>query len=336
MIGQNTACATCGKSGAGQLCGACKTVRYCNKDCQLKHWPTHYLGCGKAAAPKKPAKQAPKPAISNAKRSLPIAAPVARVPVAPPTPAMSDDLKKYIEPITGSKPTSAASIALLKKLQAAGFQPMREAGRCAMAAILAGHLVFNGTKAELDQPARMRGGKQVIVSDQRERDEADCRCDDVRPTLRQLLEQPDYGGNDYECGLEEATACCKHDNLAAYVTGMCTGRFSSDSGKYHNHCPLCPFPGRCLGDYRERHCEKCGDHFMASAYSESDDCPSCSRPTQRRRGSGSSAGMGLGLGLGMGYGLGGGGDSDSEDEYSQFMQALLMRSLFMSVMGGRL
>ena len=31
-----------------------------------------------------------------------------------------------------------------------------------------------------------------------------------------------------------------------------------DSGKFHNHCTECPDLGKCIGDYREAHCERCG------------------------------------------------------------------------------
>ncbi len=41
-------CAACG-STAGPLrkCEGCKAVRYCNHDCQKKHWPTHKGSCKK-------------------------------------------------------------------------------------------------------------------------------------------------------------------------------------------------------------------------------------------------------------------------------------------------
>ncbi len=48
----------------------------------------------------------------------------------------------------------------------------------------------------------------------------------------------------------------------AYVTDLCGGRPHGDSGKFHNHCTLCPNFGNCIGDNRESHCERCGDHFF--------------------------------------------------------------------------
>merc|ERR1712224_1132551 len=34
-------CGACGVPGAKSACGRCKSVRYCNKQCQQKHWPSH-------------------------------------------------------------------------------------------------------------------------------------------------------------------------------------------------------------------------------------------------------------------------------------------------------
>ena len=264
-------CANCGSTGALR-CGSCKAVRYCDRSCQRAHWPTHKRECGAAVA------TAAAPATVLPTVTRPVVAP-------PPIPAavpVDDALKEYMARWTGSAPTGSAAIALMRQLQAAGFVPEPEAGRCALAAILSGHLLFTGSKAELDKPASLRTARPVQAADHAYSEE-ECTCcagsgsgmaaGVMFPTLRQLLLQPDYGGNDYEDGLEGATVRCKCGACAAYVTGMCAGRFTSDSGKFHNHCMLCPFPGRCLGDYREQHCEECGQHYFCTAYTE--DCPRC-------------------------------------------------------------
>jgi hypothetical protein len=42
-------CGGCGATSAKLLkCRTCKTVRYCSKECQLKHWPRHRVGCAEA------------------------------------------------------------------------------------------------------------------------------------------------------------------------------------------------------------------------------------------------------------------------------------------------
>ena len=38
-------CAFCGKMGGLLKCGRCKTVRYCDCECQTQHWPSHKAEC---------------------------------------------------------------------------------------------------------------------------------------------------------------------------------------------------------------------------------------------------------------------------------------------------
>jgi len=81
-------------------------------------------------------------------------------------------------------------------------------------------------------------------------------------TIGAVLDQPVYGGNDYEDGGQEGAIQCE-DCCGMYVTGLCEGNPSFDSGKFHNHCVECPDFGRCIGDYREAHCPDCGGHWFA-------------------------------------------------------------------------
>ncbi len=146
-------------------------------------------------------------------------------------------------------------------------------GNCVAAAIAKGYIKFNGTVEELDSPLVFR--KRTLVFE----DRSCCDCShEIRPTLRQLLRQPDYGGDDYEDGLNETTVRCevKHCEGRCYVTSLCKGTPDSDDGKFHNHCFQCPGRGVCLGDYREAHCRTCNTHYWGSH-----GCPRCERGDRR-------------------------------------------------------
>jgi len=92
---------------------------------------------------------------------------------------------------------------------------------------------------------------------------------DVR--LCDVLYQPDYGGHDYEVGLQDATVICEEPGCQddgdgfnrVYLAEICTGEPGPNCGKFFNHCGKCPGFGYCIGDYREAHCNKCNDHFYA-------------------------------------------------------------------------
>jgi hypothetical protein len=43
-------CANCGKEESKMLCKGCRLVKYCGKDCQIAHRPTHRKQCKRRAA----------------------------------------------------------------------------------------------------------------------------------------------------------------------------------------------------------------------------------------------------------------------------------------------
>lgn len=43
------ACATCGQEKVASKCSICKSVQYCNRDCQKLHWSIHKKECDKLA-----------------------------------------------------------------------------------------------------------------------------------------------------------------------------------------------------------------------------------------------------------------------------------------------
>jgi hypothetical protein len=50
----NNCCAECGEEGGVvsrlKACKSCMSVKYCNAECQKKHWPTHKAACKLQAA----------------------------------------------------------------------------------------------------------------------------------------------------------------------------------------------------------------------------------------------------------------------------------------------
>ena len=143
-----------------------------------------------------------------------------------------------------------------EKLKALGIESDDENGNCARAAIYRGSIKLTGSQSDLDQ---------VILSGTLECGHS-CNA-----TLRDLLKQPDYAGMDYEDGLQEATVVCDEydenecEDGRTYVTHICSGNPSFDSGKFHNHCTTCKNYGMCIGDYREAHCDRCGRHYFAGS-----------------------------------------------------------------------
>ncbi|CAE8627890.1 unnamed protein product [Polarella glacialis] len=100
---------------------------------------------------------------------------------------------------------------------------------------------------------------------------AGCMCcgKKMQCTVRQALYQEPLG-TDYGDGGEGAAVQCRSKEFGVrcggnYISGLCTRTPHFDSGKGHNHCTQCPNFGTCIGDYREDHCHRCGDHFFAGS-----------------------------------------------------------------------
>ncbi|CEM06469.1 unnamed protein product [Vitrella brassicaformis CCMP3155] len=93
------------------------------------------------------------------------------------------------------------------------------------------------------------------------------RCEDcnkrISVTMRDLLDQGNVGW-DYEDGSEGGGVVCPREDChwRAYVTRLCLGNPEVDCGKFHHHCSQCPGYGQCIGDYRNAHCEHCGNHYF--------------------------------------------------------------------------
>ena len=140
-----------------------------------------------------------------------------------------------------------------------GVTDVERVSKCLKAAILKGYVRLEDPKCD---PEGKWGLDQPLV-------DGKCHTCGKKITchVRDVLYQPDYAGLDYGNGGCSATFRCvrsveQHCD-GIYITEMCTGKPSFDSGKSHNHCPQHRKYGYCIGDYRESHCEVCGNHYFA-------------------------------------------------------------------------
>jgi hypothetical protein len=86
-------------------------------------------------------------------------------------------------------------------------------------------------------------------------------------------------GGDYDEGAEDGALYCGQCQERMYLSGLCHGSPRSDHGKGHNHCTECPDFGQCIGDIRNDHCRKCGDHYFAGSMG-SFPCQNCGDGTE--------------------------------------------------------
>lgn len=169
---------------------------------------------------------------------------------------------------------SSAAASLTATLVGLGI-PEATLSKCGLLSIVRGHLIFSRTAAELDAPARRKGGQTLLASNQ---GHGDCPHK-WHPTLRDLLTQPDCPGYLYQ-DMSIATVVCREVPAAggepcggaAAFERMCSGGFYLGSGKGQNHCRRCPGAGKCVGDARAKHCRKCGEHYMGTYGNK---CPTC-------------------------------------------------------------
>lgn len=149
---------------------------------------------------------------------------------------------------TGAKSNRGGSLstkAVNDALEAAGYNNPERASGCARKAIQKGFFSIDN----LDE---------TVFSGECQQCNKTLSC-----TLRDVLDQSDYGGGDYEDGGQGGALQCEDCESGCYVTSMCEGHPQVDSGKFHNHCGECPGFGKCIGDYREAHCSNCGRHYFA-------------------------------------------------------------------------
>ena len=168
----------------------------------------------------------------------------------PPIPGLPAGVPDAVQGIIGAfaaPPPPPTEESIHAYLRSAGVEHPEHTSACLRAGMLNGHVPMGDPATFLDATLYEGGccccGKELVC------------------TVRDALHQSDYGGNDYENGGEEGAVQCE-ECCGNYLTGMCSGDMRFDSGKFHNHCTECPAFGQCIGDYREAHCHRCGDHYF--------------------------------------------------------------------------
>ena len=179
--------------------------------------------------------------------------------------AMKKHAVQLKKAVTGKEPKKRKTKLekIHERLKAIGIKATKNKnrGNCVRAAMYKGFVKLTGNLSDLDQ---------VVLSGK-----LDCGHE-CTATVRDLMEQPDYAGMDYEDGSQNAVVLCdankeEEDSCEegrTYVTGMCQNNASFDCGKFHNHCVKCDKFGVCIGDYREKHCGVCKKHYFAGSGSQ--------------------------------------------------------------------
>jgi hypothetical protein len=182
----------------------------------------------------------------------PAAAPVAADASPSLIPGLPRGVPDAVQGIIGdfaADPPAPTEESVHEYLRSAGVADPEHTSACLRAGMLNGHVPMPDDPATFLDATLYEGGC--------------CYCGkELVCTVRDALHQPDYAGLDYEDGGQEAPVQCE-DCCGNYLTGICHGVLHFDSGKGHNHCKKCPAFGQCIGDYREAHCHRCGNHYFA-------------------------------------------------------------------------
>ena len=114
------------------------------------------------------------------------------------------------------------------------------------------------------------GLDQVILSDKCHV----CCSQTITAKLSDILYQGEVG-DDYEDAAPDSNVRCPDEDCGCgfYVSDLCMDSPRMDTGKFYNHCTMCPGFGRCIGDYRETHCSGCNKHFFTGL--SGFPCPTC-------------------------------------------------------------
>ena len=144
-------------------------------------------------------------------------------------------------------------------LKCCGVGNLAKVCKCLKAGIMNGFITLLPPEQD---PQSKYGLEQIVVKGECQ----DCTAK-VSATINQILYQGDIG-SDYESGSLNAKVFCPNKCGGLYVGGLCMGDAKFDSGKFYNHCAICPRFGMCIYDCRETHCINCDEHYPGA-------CPNC-------------------------------------------------------------
>ena len=162
-----------------------------------------------AAKPKKPrASSSAAPAVDNGSSSSSSSSAAAAAGAA--------------KPKKPRAPGKTAATRVNERLQALGIAHPGSTSACLRRGLGKGLYGWKGGKGTLDDIVWQGGCIQCGSA--------------LKATVRLLLNQPDYGGGDYDEGSEGAPLKCGECEAHMYITRLCAGAPRTDSGKGHNHC----------------------------------------------------------------------------------------------------
>ncbi|XP_055351283.1 uncharacterized protein LOC129597665 isoform X2 [Paramacrobiotus metropolitanus] len=152
-------------------------------------------------------------------------------------------------------PQAMTGDQVLEKLRRLGVENLDKVSGCVKAGIARGFIKLE-TASDLDKVIVAKTGNKILPTDCTHKVEA---------TVKMVLHQKDWGGDEYNCIKNEHPVYCGKCGEGYFVSWICGGEPTLCYSKHMNHCKKCPDLGVCLGCCREDHCDRCGKHYFAGS-----------------------------------------------------------------------